>query len=109
MASRGQGRRGRPRGASQALPIFYQQAFAEAIGVVATAIAQASATGRQGGQSNLQRFKSHHMATHLTKDPPSDDSKQQWMEEDACLNLNIRNSIDSEVINLINHREFFKN
>ena len=31
MASRGRGRRGRPRGASQAPPVFNQQAFAEAV------------------------------------------------------------------------------
>ena len=43
MASRGRGCRGRPRGASQALPIFDQQAFAEAVGVAVAAIAQASA------------------------------------------------------------------
>ena len=30
------------------------------------------------------------------------------MEEDACLYLQIRNSIDSEVIGLINHCEFVK-
>ena len=48
------------------------------------------------------------MATHLTKDPPSDDSKQQWMEEDASLYLQIHNSINSEVINSINHCEFVK-
>ena len=48
------------------------------------------------------------MATHLNKDPPTDDSKEQWMEEDARLYLQIRNSIDSEVINLINHYEFVK-
>ena len=60
MASRGRGRRGRPRGASQAPLIFYQQAFVEAIGIVVAAIAQASAAGSQGGPSNLQRFKVHH-------------------------------------------------
>ena len=53
MASRGRGRRGRPRGASQAPPVFDQQAFAEAVGIVATAIAQASAVSSQGGPSNL--------------------------------------------------------
>ena len=63
MASRGRGHRGRPRGASQAPPVFDQQAFAEAIGVAAVAIAQASAAGSQGGPSNLQRFKSHHPPT----------------------------------------------
>ena len=63
MASRGRGRRGRPRGASQALPVFDQQAFAKAVGIAAAAIAQASAAGSQGGPSNLQRFKAHHPTT----------------------------------------------
>ena len=51
MASRGRGRRGRPRGTGQApptfdhLPIFNQQAFAEAVGVAAAAIAHASIAG----------------------------------------------------------------
>ena len=48
------------------------------------------------------------MAAHLIDDPPTNDSKEQWMEEDVCLYLQIRNSIDSEVIGLINHREFVK-
>ena len=52
MASRGRECRGRPRGASQALPVFDQKAFAEAIGITAAAIAQASAAGSQGGPSN---------------------------------------------------------
>ena len=56
-------RRGRPQGVSQAPPVFDQQAFAEAVGVAAVAIAQASAAGSQGGLSNLQRFKSHHPPT----------------------------------------------
>ena len=60
MASQGRGCRGRPRGANQTPPVFYQQAFAEAVGVAAAAIAQASAAGSKGGLSNLQRFKSHH-------------------------------------------------
>ena len=60
MASRGRGRRGRPGGASQVSPVFDQQAFAEAVGVAAAAIAQASAAGSQGGASNLQRFKAYH-------------------------------------------------
>ena len=63
MASRGQGRRGRPQGASQAPPVFYQQAFAEDVGVATAAIAYPSAVGSQGGPSNLQRFKSHHPPT----------------------------------------------
>ena len=53
MASRGKGRRGRPLGTGQAPPIFDQQAFAEAIGIAAAAIAQASTAGSQGGPSNL--------------------------------------------------------
>ena len=66
MASRGRGRRGRPRGTGQAPPAFDQpptfdqQAFAEALGIAAAAIAQASAAGSQGGPSNLQRFRAHH-------------------------------------------------
>ena len=51
MASRG--RRGCPRGAGQAPPVFYQHAFAEVVGVTTAAIAQASAAGSQGGPSKL--------------------------------------------------------
>ena len=53
MASQGRGRRGHPRGASQAPPVFDQQAFVEAVGIADAAIAQASAAGSQGGLSNL--------------------------------------------------------
>ena len=53
MASYGRGFRGRLRGASQAPPVFNQQAFAEAVGIAAAAIAQASVAGSQGGSSNL--------------------------------------------------------
>ena len=66
MASRGRGRRGRPWGTSQTPPtfnqppVFDQQAFAEAVGVAAAAIAQAGIAGSQGGPSNLQRFRAHH-------------------------------------------------
>ena len=45
MASRGRGRRGRPWGTGQAPPVFDQQAFAEAVGIAAVAIAQTSAAG----------------------------------------------------------------
>ena len=48
------------------------------------------------------------MVAHLTKEPPIDDSKEQWMEEDARLYLQICNSINNEVIDLINHYEFVK-
>ena len=60
MASRGRGRRGHPWGTGQAPPVFEQQPFAEAVGIMAAAIAQASAASSQGGSSNLQRFRAHH-------------------------------------------------
>ena len=63
MASLGRGRRGHPRGASQAPPVFDQQAFVEAVGIAAVANAQASAAGSQGGPSNLQRFRTHNPPT----------------------------------------------
>ena len=53
MASRGRGRRGRPRGTGQAPPVFDQQAFVEAIGIAAAAIAHAITTVSQGGPSSL--------------------------------------------------------
>ena len=63
MASRGRGRRGRPRGTGQAPPVLDQQAFVEAVGIAAAAIAQAGIAGSQGGPSNLQRFRAHHPPT----------------------------------------------
>ena len=63
MASRGRGRRGRPQGTGQAPPVSDKQAFAEAIGITAVAITQAGIAGRQGGPSNLQRFRAHHPPT----------------------------------------------
>ena len=63
MASRGRGRRGRPRGTSQAPPVFDQQAFAEAVGIASAAITQTNAASSQGGPSNLQRFRAHHPPT----------------------------------------------
>ena len=69
MASRGRGRRGRPRGTGQAPltfdqpPVFDQQAFVEAVGIAAAAIARAGIAGSQGGPSNLQRFRAHHPPT----------------------------------------------
>ena len=63
MASRGRGRRGRPRGTGQAPPVFDQQNFAEAVGITANAIAQAGITGRQENPSDLQRFRAHHPPT----------------------------------------------
>ena len=69
MASRGRGRRGRPRGTGQAPPtfdqppIFDQRTFAEAIGITANAIVHAGIAGRQEDPSNLQRFRTHHPPT----------------------------------------------
>ena len=50
MASQGRGCRGCPRGTP---PVFYQQAFIEAMGAAAAAMAQASVARGQGGQNNL--------------------------------------------------------
>ena len=69
MASRGRGRRGRPRGTGQAPPTidqsstFDQRAFVEAVGVAEAAIAQARIAGSQGDPSNLQRFRTYHPLT----------------------------------------------
>ena len=65
MASRGRGRRGRPRGTGQAPSAFERQAFAEALGIAAATFAHASAVGGQGGSSHLQRFRSHHPPTFI--------------------------------------------
>ena len=65
MASRGRGRRGRPRGTGQAPaasdqpPAFDQQAFAEAVGIENAAITQACAIVSQGGSNDLQRLEAH--------------------------------------------------
>ena len=49
MASRGRGHRGRPQDTGQTPPVFDKQAFAEAVGITAVAIAQTGIAGRQGG------------------------------------------------------------
>ena len=69
MASRGRGRRGRPRGTGQApptfdqSPVFDQQAFFEVVGVAAAAVAQASIAGSQEDPNNLQRVRAQHPPT----------------------------------------------
>ena len=69
MASRGRGRRGRPRGIGQAPPTidqpsaFDQRAFVEVGGVAEAAIAQVSIAGSQGDPSKPQRFRTHHPST----------------------------------------------
>ena len=70
MASRGRGRRGCPRGTGQAPPVFDQQVFTEAVGITATAIAQAGIAGSQGGPSNLQIFRAHHPPTFTGEGDP---------------------------------------
>ena len=65
MASRGRGRRGRPRVTGQAPLTFDQQVFAEAVGVGVATLAQASVVVEQGGSSHLQRFRSHHPPTFI--------------------------------------------
>ena len=57
MASRGRGRRGRPRGTGQAPPVFDHQTCTEVVGITAAAIAQAGIAGRQEDPSNLQRLE----------------------------------------------------
>ena len=59
MASRGRGRRGRPRGTGQAPPAFDQQAFAEAVRIAVAAIAQDCAVVNQGESNDLQRLEVH--------------------------------------------------
>ena len=63
MASRGRGRRERPRGTGQAQIVVDQQNFDEAVGITANAIARASIAGRQEDPSNPQRFSTYHPTT----------------------------------------------
>ena len=65
MASRGRGRKGRPRGTSQTQSVFDQQTFDEAVGITTNAISQAGIAGRQEDPSNLQRFRVHHPPTFI--------------------------------------------
>ena len=48
------------------------------------------------------------MVSHLNKDPPTNDSKERWLEDDARLFLQICNSIDGKVLTLIYHYDFVK-
>ena len=45
---------------------------------------------------------------HLMDDSPTNNTKHAWLRDDARLFLQIWNSINSEVISLINHCEFVK-
>ena len=70
MASRGQGRRGRPRSSIRPSLGFDQQEYLEAIGAAFTTIAQTSANGGQGGSSGLQRFRAHHPPMFIGRGDP---------------------------------------
>ena len=63
MASRGRGRRERPRGTGRAQSVFDQRTFVEAVGITANAIARASIACSQEDPSNPQRFRTHHPPT----------------------------------------------
>ena len=63
MASRGRGRRKRPRGTGQAQSVFDQRTFAEAVGITANAIAQASIACRQEDPTKPQKFRTYHPPT----------------------------------------------
>ena len=69
MASRGRGRRERPRGTGQAQSVFDQRTFAEAVGITANAIAQASIACRQEDPSNPRRFRAYHPPTFIGRRP----------------------------------------
>ena len=71
MASRGRGRRGRPRGTGQPpltidQPLAFDQlAFVEVVGVAEATIAQASIGGSQEDPSDLQRFRAYPPPTFI--------------------------------------------
>ena len=49
------------------------------------------------------------MDDHMTEDPPEDvKKKKDWFREDARLYLQIKNSIESEIIRLVDHCESVK-
>ena len=78
MPSRGRGCRGRPRGASQALSVFDQQAFVEAVGISAAATAQASAAGSQGGVDDIRGIQDMGIGTKRKEySSPSNPGKKQ--------------------------------
>lgn len=39
----------------------------------------------------------------MTDNPPTDDSRLFWVREDACLYIQICNSIDIELVGLVTH------
>ena len=81
MASRGRGRRERPRGTGQAQSVFDQRTFAEAVGITANAIARASIACRQEDPSNPQRFRVHHPPTFTEGGDPT--VADHWFVQDG--------------------------
>ena len=81
MVSRGRGRRERPRGTGQAQSVFDQRTFAEAVGIPANSIAQASIACRQEDPSNLQRFRVHHPPTFTEGGDPM--VADHWFVQDG--------------------------
>ena len=81
MASRGRGRRERPRGTSQAQSVFDQRTFAEAVGITANAIARASIACRQEDPSNPQRFRTYHPPTFTEGGDPM--VADHWFVQDG--------------------------
>ena len=81
MASRGRGRRERPRGTSQAQSVFDQRTFAEAVGIIANAIARASIACRHEDPSNPQRFRTYHPPTFTEGGDPM--VADHWFVQDG--------------------------
>ena len=53
-------------------------------------------------------LKSMRKASNLTSDPPTGDTLDQWLQNDARLFLQIINSIEPSVTALVNHCEYVK-
>ncbi|KAA0032880.1 putative Polyprotein [Cucumis melo var. makuwa] len=50
------------------------------------------------------------MDDHMTEDAPEDAKKKKdWLRDDVHLYLQIKNSIESEIIGLVDHSEFVTN
>ena len=79
MASQGRGRIGRSRGASQAPPMFDQQAFVEAVGSAAAAIAQASVAGSQEGVDDIRDIQDMGAGTKRKEDSSSSNPGKKQM------------------------------
>ena len=77
MASRGRGRRGRPRDTGKAPPVFDQQAFAKVVGIAVAAIAQAGAAGSQGGVDDIRGIQDMGAGTKRKEDPSSSNPKKK--------------------------------